>query len=130
MNKDTSKTIFIGLWICTALVLFFHPLYGMEITVEEEHNYAGHIVVPLSLNINQEESPSCASLELKYNPSLLTFQRIQVKNVLTEQGKMLQFNEVKPGCIRIIIYGLNTEVLPSGTVASVCFQQKYFLSHI
>ncbi len=112
--------LFSFLVVCT-----ISSLYGMDIVIgKPDFSFSGEVQIPLCLKIKENECPTCASMELEYNPDLITFQKIQMQKCLIQQEKIIQVHQVKPGRIRVIIYGLNQNKFPSGKIAVVCFKRK------
>jgi len=122
------KLISIGFWSIVLIILVTLPVYGMELSIGESHySYSGQALVPIHLKVEKGESPTCASLDLQYNPNLITFQKIQIEKNLIQQGKIIQAQEIRPGLVRILIYGLNENSLSSGNIAIAYFQHQNIL---
>jgi hypothetical protein len=76
--------------------------------------------VKVDLRLDAVDAPSVLSADLRYDPALVASPPIiytaqQVLNV----DKRAEYNQVAPGWVRILVYGINKTAIPNGVVATV-----------
>lgn len=73
--------------------------------------------LPLLLTVGSGEQLSALVVDIHVDPSFAEWQSVLLEPPLTALGKQVQFNLVAEGHARVVVYGLDRQVLPSGTLA-------------
>lgn len=81
---------------------------------------SGQIDVYVDLDPSQEEI-SAIQLDINFDSSIVDFKSVEISATAKEADKTLAFNEVESGLVRVIIYGINQNLLPKGSVARFTF---------
>lgn len=80
------------------------------------------IALPLSLTIAAGEQISALAVDVYFDPLLTQWQSVALEPTVSALGKQVQTNLVAPGHARVVIYGLDRQVLSSGTLGQCLVQ--------
>ncbi len=80
------------------------------------------VQVPVHLYSFGGAQPAGLQLGLDFNPAVLTFRQASAGPVATAAGKSAQANSPSAGNLRLIVFGLNQNVMSDGIVAYLEFQ--------
>jgi len=80
-----------------------------------------NVTVPIVLISKPESNISSINLDLIYDANKLTFNKAQAGKILSEAAKSLSTSQPAQGRLRIVIMGLNQNVLVDGALANVTF---------
>jgi len=79
------------------------------------------VALPVSLDSAAGEEVCAAQFDLLFNSSVLTMQGVTAGSAATAAGKQLSSSTISPGRIRVIVAGLNQNVIGDGVIATVRF---------
>jgi len=103
--------------------LFSTSVYSATLSVESKSAYAGSsLTVNVSLSLGSNESVSALQFDVLYEIKACDVTGITAGNAVISAQKQLQYNKIAPGNIRVIIAGLNQNIIPSGSVAELSLQ--------
>lgn len=80
------------------------------------------VVLPVSLSIGAGEQLSALAFDVFVDPLSATWQSLALEPTLLAAGKQVQTNVIAPGHVRIVLYGMDRQVLSSGTIAQCVLQ--------
>jgi len=81
---------------------------------------SGQIDVYVDLDPLQEEI-SAIQFDLNFDSSIVDFKNVEISATAKQADKTLAFNELEPGLVRVIIYGINQNLLFKGSVSKFTF---------
>ena len=82
----------------------------------------GEVSVPISLFLSPEEDASAVQFDLLFDAYGLALLEVNPGASALESDKTVGFNLVAEGTVRVVIAGLNQNILSSGTLAEAVFQ--------
>jgi hypothetical protein len=78
--------------------------------------------LPLSLTIASGEQVTAVSIDVHFDPLLTQWQSAALEPAVAALGKAMETSLVAPGHTRIVVYGLDRQLLSSGPVVQCLFQ--------
>ncbi len=110
--------------IMTALILGYaltlNKAYSATLSIESGNEYTGtQIEVNVSLNPSTQESVSACQFDVLYDTTVYEIISVVTGDSSLAAQKQVQYNTVTSGQIRVIIAGLNQNIIPSGSVAKL-----------
>ena len=79
----------------------------------------------ISILINLTSAPNekvCGfNFDLSYDAAKLSFKEVKLGSVAVDAGKSLSYSQPKPSTIRVVVVGLNQNVIGDGTVLTFTF---------
>ncbi len=98
------------------------PALAATVTVGSQAAVRGAtIVVPVNLTSSVGENPAGLQFDLTYNTSVLTFVSYADGPVSTAAGKFGSSSNPSAGVRRVVIFGLNPNVIGNGVVCNLTF---------
>jgi hypothetical protein len=82
----------------------------------------GGLDVPVTLTPASQQSIAALQFDLHYNAGQFAYTQAAAGAAATTAGKETAASEQEPGVVRIVVAGINSDTLASGTVATLHFQ--------
>lgn len=80
-----------------------------------------NISIPINLNSSPGEKVCSLNFDLNFDTSKLSFKEVTLGSVVTEAGKSLSYSQPNPGTVRVVVVGLNQNVIEDGKVLTFTF---------
>lgn len=80
-----------------------------------------NISIPVDLTSLSGEKVCGFNFDLNFDTSILSFKEVTLGSVATDAGKSLSFNQPSSNTIRVVVIGLNQNVIGDGTVLNFTF---------
>lgn len=77
--------------------------------------------MPVTLSLEPGEQVAGAQWDLVFDSSVLNLYAIHAGPAATIAGKSVSFSTLSPGAVRVLVTGLNMNVMPDGVLATVVF---------
>ncbi|MGC9052469.1 MAG: cohesin domain-containing protein [Candidatus Hydrogenedens sp.] len=102
---------------------YFSSAYPAELSIESGYADSGtQIVLNAMLTVSSSESVSAIQFDILYNPDICELITVIAGASSNSAQKQVQYNIVTPGQARVIIAGLNQNIIPSGSIAQITLQ--------
>lgn len=82
------------------------------------------IVLGVDLNLEKDEEILALNFDLSFDSSSLILKKVVIGPAAQNSGKTLSYSETSPGKAKVIIFGLNREVVSNGQIANIIFEAK------
>lgn len=122
--QDSYRSIrIIMMALMSGYILSFPSAYPAELSIETGYAESGtQTVLNATLSVSSNESVSAIQFDVLYNPYACEIVNITAGASSVSAQKQVQYNTVSPGQVRVIIAGLNQNIIPSGSVAQITLQ--------
>jgi hypothetical protein len=80
-----------------------------------------NISIPIDLTSSSGEKVCGLNFDLNFDTSRLSFKEVTLGSVAVDAGKSLSFNQPSSNTIRVVVVGLNQNVIGYGTVLNFTF---------
>ncbi len=104
-------------YMCLQSVCFSAGLSFNESTGEV--NTGSGLLGQVILTVSSTERVSAMQFDIEYSASLVEMTSINAGDAVISAQKQLSYNRIQPGKVRIVIVGLNQNIIPSGVIAEV-----------
>lgn len=104
-------------YMCLQSVCFSAGLLFNESTGEV--NTGSGFLRQVVLTVSSTEKVSAMQFDIEYSASLVEVRSISAGDATISAQKQLSYNRIQPGKVRIVIVGLNQNIISSGVVAEV-----------
>ncbi len=110
--------------IMTALILGYaltlNKAYSATLSIENRNAYTGtQIEINVFLSPSVQEFVSACQFDVFYNTAVCEIISVLAGESSITAQKQVQYNIVSPGQVRLIIAGLNQNIIPSGSIAKL-----------
>ncbi len=122
MKKLEKKLV--GLIVVLSCTLIFTSyLEAATLRVGSNSGSPGdkNISIPINLNSSPGEEVSAFNFGLKFDTSRLSFKEVTLGSVAEDSGKSLSHSKPGSNTIRLVVIGLNQNVIGDGTVLTCTF---------
>ena len=109
------------------LCLIFFPVWvwaDAVVSLGEASGGAGAEVIVSVKLLSNPENVAAMNFTVQFDAEKLDFVSAAAAEMLTRAGKEIKANPPGKGCLKIVIYGMNTNVIPNGTIAEITFAVK------
>ena len=124
LPKGIDKTAGIFLiGFCLFLISFgAQSTQAVTLTVGDNSGLPGEtITIAVDLTSKVNESIAGLNFDLGFDSTRLTISGVSAGQVVTDAGKSLSYSEPAAGIVRILIFGLNQDIIADGVIADVSF---------
>lgn len=109
--------------LMSGYILSFSSAYPAELSVESGSADSGtQTMLNAVLSVSNNESVSAIQFDILYNPYACEIITITAGASSISAQKQVQYNILTPGQVRVIIAGLNQNIIPSGSIAQITFK--------
>ena len=96
--------------------------FGSQLQLGQGRGQAGRsVTLPLTYKLSGGRTAVALATDIQFDPAALSNPRCDSGNVLSRAGKSVQCAQPRPGLLRIAVFGLNSNPVPEGEVATVTF---------
>ncbi len=122
--QDSYRSIrIIVMALMSGYILSFSSAYPAVLSIETGYAESGtQTVLNTVLSVSNNESVSAIQFDILYNPYACEITTVTAGASSVSAQKQVQYNIVTPGQVRVIIAGLNQNIIPSGSVAQITLQ--------
>ena len=120
MTKKKLVALIVAL-SCTLIVTSY--LEAATLSVGSHSGSPGEksISIPINLTSVTGEEVSAFNFDLKFDASRLSFREVTLGSVAEDAGKSLSHSQPKSNIVRVVVIGLNQNVIDDGTVLTFTF---------
>lgn len=108
-------------WVSLAIAACAHPATLGLVSASESGSPAATITVPVNLATESSESVAGIQFDLHYDPTTLEFAAVDTGPSARDAEKSTHSNLLTPGKLRVIIAGLNRNIMTDGQVCLILF---------
>ena len=122
MKKVMKKLICCTIALTCTLILTSN-LKAATLSVGSTSGSSGdkNISIPIGLTSTSGEKVCGLNFDLNFDTSRLSFKEVTLGSVATDAGKSLSFNQPSSNTIRVVVIGLNQNVIGDGKVLNFTF---------
>jgi len=122
MKKGVSL-FYCSILILTLSLLIINQLEAATFTVGSSSGLPGQtdVLIPIDLNSGSGEEVAAFNFDLNFDTLRLSFKAVTLGQVAIDAEKMLAHSTPSPNRVRVIVYGLNQNVIADGTVLNFTF---------
>lgn len=108
-------------WAAICLIGISASGYASSVTIESATAIPGFGTcnIPVTLGIDPGEQVAGAQWDLVFDSDVITVKSIETGSVAAAAGKSVSFSTIEAGRIRVLVTGLNMNVMSSGVMAIV-----------
>ncbi len=125
MSMVIEKRTDIGAAIGIALGVLGVCVNGFCATLSLENVTAfpglGLANMPVLLSLEPEDQAASVQWDLVFDSSVLNLYAIRVGPAATDAGKTVSYSTVYPGTVRVLVAGINTDLIQEGVLATLVF---------
>ena len=115
--KQLRRVICLG--VCMALA---GPGYGAVVALQPPAAAEGDIVVPVAVYPSGDEAVAGVQFDVNFDGAAVALIDVEAGAAALDAGKFVIHNEGDPGTTRVIIAGLNQDLIGDGIVANLVFR--------
>ena len=122
MRNGTILTL-TALIAVLALIAAINTCFAATLTVGQNSAIPSQpgVSVPVSLSSGVGEQVAAVQFDITFNSAILVLSDATAGPAASSAGKDISFSTVEPGRARVIIAGLNQNIIPDGIIANALF---------
>lgn len=113
-HRAAALALFAGLYACAT--------FGAVITLEPANPSGGQVSAPVSVAAEPNDDVAGVQFDLIFDPSQYALVDVLMGDSAANAGKDVVFTDAFEGLARVIVVGMNQEVMPDGVVATVVLE--------
>jgi hypothetical protein len=94
---------------------------ALELNAGDIKRDAQGLTISLGLAVRPEENVASFQFDLRFDPAVLHFEKVAASSQTESAQKLAHWNLVAPGRVRVVVAGLNRNIIPSGNVLEMHF---------
>ena len=121
--KRVNKNLVCYIVALTSTLILTSNLHAATLSIGSSSGSPGtkNISIPINLSSASGEKVCGFNFDLNYDSTKLSFKEVTLGSVAVGAGKSLSFSQPNQGTIRVVVVGLNQNVINEGTVLTFAF---------
>ncbi len=109
--------------LMTGYIMSFIPTYPATLSLDSRNAETGtQTVINTVLTVSSSESVSAIQFDVLYDSDTYEVITVSAGESSISAQKQVQYNTISSGQVRVIIAGLNQNIIPSGSIAKITFK--------
>jgi hypothetical protein len=121
--RKLNKNLFCYIVASAITLIFISNLQAATLTIGSASGSPGtkNISIPINLTSASGERVCGFNFDLSFDTSKLSFKDVTLGSAATQVGKSLSYSQPSSNTIRVVVVGLNQNIIGDGTVLTFTF---------
>jgi len=121
--KNVKKYLVYYIIALACTLILTSNLKAATLAISSESGSPGEKDIPIPINLSSESGEQACSFnfDLNFDTSRVSFKEVTLGSVPVDAGKSLSYSKPNPHTVRVVVIGLNENVIGDGKVLTFTF---------